>query len=118
MASKTTLIKPKKKTSPKQRRVIGMYVSGGGGKVGLTYAHAIYEVSYLEGNTVVVKHERGRNLRVLPGFQDFNGTKKQKERYAVELRPQYESMIRAAATLMHDIEQACVDIDDKLREDE
>lgn len=100
-----------------QRRLIGMYISGGGGKVGLTYAHAIYELTWLDGNTVKTVVERGHDLRVLMDSRDMNGTKKQKALHAITLRPEFESHIRAASVLMNDIEKACVEIDDKLREE-
>lgn len=71
-------------------------------------AYQLYETVYADGTTIIV---RGSSLRTLPGFQDLNGTKKQKEEAQRSLRCDLEPAMLACHTLLERIGNACWDLD-------
>jgi len=77
-------------------------------------AYMIYEETWIEGNQMVTKIGYGHRVHTMEGHFHLNAkSKKDKERAKEELRPELYTPIHAAALLMREIENHCIQLDQK-----
>jgi hypothetical protein len=94
----------------KQRKEIQRYPAGINIVWGKTpiYAYQIYDITYDDGSRGI---ERGKSIRTLPGYEDFNGTAAEKKRASLSLRCDLDYAMRAAHALHEAIGAACWQLD-------
>lgn len=106
----------------REKRPIGLTISGGIGRGAFPSCHMKYEVIITyksEKHNLIyqdIKIESGRRLQAVPNSEHFNGTKKQKQKAMKNYRPEFFEQMVALPVLLKPIEDACLTLDEWKKE--